>query len=115
LNNSEHPQQTLLSLIRKRSLVRVQAGPLGKNPPFCRWNVEHKKRTGTKTGPCYTNCYTNALRKRLLHGLDRAVLHVGQDVAIGVERYRYGRVPQHLGDDLGVHVLEQQYGRGSMA
>jgi hypothetical protein len=36
-------------------------------------------------------------------------------VAVGVERYRYGRVPQHLGDDLGVHVLEQQYGRGSMA
>ena len=74
-----------------------------------------KKRAGTKTAPYYTNYYTNALRKRLLHGLDRTVLHVGQDMAVGVERYRYGRVPQHLGDDLGVHVLEQQYGRGSMA
>jgi hypothetical protein len=43
------------------------------------------------------------------------VLHVGQDVAVCVERYCYGRVPQHLGDDLWVHVLEQQYGRGGMA
>ena len=68
-----------------------------------------------KTGPYYTYYYTNALRKRLLHGGNRAVLHVGQDVAVGVQRYRYGRVPQHLGDDLGVHVLEQQYGCGSMA
>jgi hypothetical protein len=47
-----------------------------------------KKRAGTKTGPYYTNYYTNVLRKRLLHGCDRAVLHVGQDVAVGVECYR---------------------------
>jgi hypothetical protein len=27
LNNSEHPRHTLLSLIRKRAVLRVQAGP----------------------------------------------------------------------------------------
>jgi hypothetical protein len=57
------------------------------------------------TGRYCTNYCTNALRKSLFHSRDRAVLHVGQDVAVGVERYRYGRVPQHLGDDLGVDVL----------
>jgi hypothetical protein len=31
LNNNKHPQQALLSLIRKRSLVRVQAGPPEKS------------------------------------------------------------------------------------
>jgi hypothetical protein len=64
-----------------------------------------KKRAGTKTGLYYTNYYTNALSKRLLHGCDRAVLHVRENVAVGVECYRYGRVPQHLGDALGFTFL----------
>ena len=42
------------------------------------------------------------------------MLHVEQDVAVDVERNRYGRMPQHLGDHLGIDVLEQQYGRGGM-
>ena len=46
------------------------------------------------------------LGKRLFHSGNRIVLHVRQDMAIGVERYRYGRVPQHFRDDLWVHVLE---------
>ena len=66
------------------------------------------------TDPNYTSFYTNALGKGLLHSHDDAVLRVGQDVAVGVERYRYVRMPQHLGDDLGVDVLEQQYGRGGV-
>ncbi len=36
----------------------------------------------------YTSFYTSALRKRLLHSGDGAVLDVGQDVAVGGERYR---------------------------
>ena len=76
--------------------------------------MEPEKKAGIKAGPYYTNYYTNALGKGLFHGRDRAVLHVGQDVAVGVERYRDGGMPQHLGDDLGVYVLEQQYGRGGI-
>ena len=45
------------------------------------------------TGHYCTNYYTNALRKSLFHSRDRAVPHVGQDVAVGVERYRYGGMP----------------------
>ncbi len=57
-------------------------------------------------GPYYTNFYTNALGERLFHGCDRAVLHVGQDVTVGVEGNRYGGMPQHLGDNLWIDVLE---------
>jgi len=42
------------------------------------------------------------------------MLYVGQDVAVGIQRYRNGRVTQHLGDDFGVDVLEQQYGRSGV-
>ena len=69
-------------------------------------NVRIQKAPGRCYGGCYTNFYTNALRKHLFHRGYRAVLHVRQDVAVGVERYRYGRVTQHLGDDLRVHALE---------
>ena len=69
--------------------------------------MEPEKKAGIKAGPYYTNYYTNALGECLFHGRYRAVLHVGQDVAVSVQRYRYGGVSQHLGDHLRVDVLEQ--------
>jgi len=42
--------------------------------------------------PYYTNYYTNALRKRLFHSCYRTMLHVRENVAVGVERNSYGSV-----------------------
>ena len=40
-------------------------------------NTREEKSPGVKTGGYYTNYYTNALRKRLFHRRDSAILHVG--------------------------------------
>src|SRR5918994_4882703 len=58
-----------------------------KSPRFSRWGY-------------YTVFYTNALRKRLFHSCNRAILHVGKHVRIGIERDGYAGMAQHLGDDL---------------
>ena len=52
----------------------------------------NRKAPGAKHGGYYTNYYTNPLRKRRFHSRDRAILHVRQDVAVGIQRYRNGRV-----------------------
>jgi hypothetical protein len=36
--------------------------------------------------------YTNALRKRLFHSCNCAILHVRQDVRVGIERDSYAGV-----------------------
>ena len=48
------------------------------------------------------------LRERLLPGGDCTVLHVGQDVGVGVHRLRYGGVPEHLLDYLGMRTLPEK-------
>ena len=48
------------------------------------------------------------LRERLLHGRDRSVLHVRQDVGVGVHRLRYGGVPEHLLDYLGIRAFTEK-------
>ena len=40
-------------------------------------NTWEEKTPGVKTRGYYTNYYTNALRKRLFHRCDGAILHVG--------------------------------------
>jgi hypothetical protein len=42
------------------------------------------------------------------------VLHVGEDVRVGVEGDGYGGVPKHLGDVLWVDVAAQQKGRAGV-
>ena len=110
LNNDEHTQHMMLSLTRKRSVVRIHYRPLYKLLQI----TGKSKRPGEKTGPFYTNFYTSALRKRLLHSGNGTALHVGQHMRVSVERYRYSRVAQHFRDDLWVNVLKQQYGRGGV-
>ena len=43
--------------------------------------------------------------KDILHGLYGLLLHVGEDVRVGVEGYGDGRVPQHLLNDLWMNSL----------
>jgi hypothetical protein len=44
--------------------------------------------------------------KDILHSLYGLLLHVGEDVRVGVEGYGDGRVPEHLLDDLRVYALD---------
>ena len=50
------------------------------------------KAPDAKSGGYYTNSYTNALGKRLLHRRDGTILHVGQDVRVRVQSDSYARV-----------------------
>jgi hypothetical protein len=61
---------------RRRSGVRIPSAPL-VDPAYL-WAIRGKRKApGVKTRGCYTNYYTNALRKRLFHRRDGAILHVG--------------------------------------
>ncbi len=106
LNSGEQLRCYESTFARRRSGVRIPSAPLRKDLQ----KAGNVKGSGATTGAHYTSFCTSALRQRLLHSSDRAVLMLGQDVAVSVECYRYGRVPQHLGNDLGVDVLEQQDG-----
>ena len=59
-------------------------------------------------GLFYTNRYTNALGKGVLHRGGRLVPHVRKHVGVGVEGYGYRRMAQHLRDYFRVHIPGQQ-------
>ena len=46
----------------------------------------------------------------ILHSLYGLLLHVGEDVRVGVEGYGDGRVPEHLLNDLGVYTFGKKQG-----
>src|SRR5215212_9749419 len=56
-------------------------------------NTREEKSPGIKTRGYYTNYYTNALRKRLFHSCNGAILHVRQDVRVRVQSDSYAGVP----------------------
>jgi hypothetical protein len=58
-------------------------------------------------GLFYTNHYTNALGKGILHRGGGLVPHVGQHVGVGVQGDGDARVAQHFGNYLRVHVPGQ--------
>ena len=100
-----------MELIRKRSLVRVQAGPLRKvlqKTVFCR----QEERAGIRFLAPFTATRTGHGSRdgtqRRFHRLDCGVLHVGEDVGVGVEGDGYGGVTQHLGDNLHVDAFAQE-------
>jgi hypothetical protein len=56
----------------------------------------------------YTNYYTNALGKGILHRFGGAIQHIGEHMRVGVQCDGDAGVAQHLGDDLGVRVLGEK-------
>jgi hypothetical protein len=89
---------------------------LGSNPgpaapqSFC--ETEENERAGILLRPFLHHVLHQhgpaSLRERLLHGRDRAVLHLGQDVGVCVHRLRCDGMPQHLLVYLGVRALAKE-------
>jgi hypothetical protein len=79
--------------------VRVPPPLLEETPANPHKNSTAERSPPFSSGLFYTDYYTNALGK--------GVLHRGEYMRVGVQGDGDTGVPQHLGDDLGVHVLAE--------
>ena len=109
LNRDEHPLHMLLSLIRERSLVRVQAGPL-----IIHYILQVKHSDKEEAPERIRGFGAATVQQRSLsgergfhrpHGL---ISHTRQKVRVGVQGHRYRGVPEKLLDELGMGALREQ-------
>ena len=66
------------------------------------------ERSGGLPERSYTNYYTNAaLSKCIVHRASGNATHVGQNVAVDVERQAHVFMSKQLLDKLGIHTLTE--------